>query len=61
MNITVWIIFLPVGIQRMIFNDLIQADAYFTWKNIEDAMTSRLCDLEDCIDLTKYRRILTYL
>ena len=61
-NITTWIVLLPIGIQRMIFVDLIsQADAYLTWENIERGMASRLCDLEDTIDLEKYRRILPYL
>lgn len=61
MKINTWIISMPVGIQRMIFNDLIQANAYLTWENINDAMNSRLCDLEDCISMAKYRRILPYL
>jgi len=52
MNKTTYICQLPSSIQDTIKQELINLD--LSHEDIEDALSSRLCDLEDTININKY-------
>lgn len=52
MNVTTFIELLSYEIRQLVYLDLLSLE--LSNEDIEIAMSSRLCDLEDTIDISKY-------